>query len=56
MPETVPMYNRFVKKDVMPYTLINKQGREKRFYVLALAEVYQQLEGGKIIKQDETVH
>jgi hypothetical protein len=30
------------------YTLINKQGRIRQFYVLAVAELYQQIEGGTL--------
>lgn len=33
----------------MKYTLINKQGRIRQFYVLAVAELYQQIEGGVLI-------
>jgi hypothetical protein len=49
MPKTVPMYNRFVKKDQMLYTLITSKGKVMRFYVRGVAEMYQQLEGGKIV-------
>ena len=33
----------------MQYTLINKQGRIRQFYILAVAELYQQIEGGVLI-------
>jgi hypothetical protein len=31
------------------YTLINKQGKIRQFYVLAVAELYLQLEGGVLV-------
>lgn len=33
----------------MPYTLITAKGKIYTFYVLAVAEVYQVVEGGQII-------
>ena len=43
----------------MEYTLITKQGKIMQFYVKAVAELYQALNGGVVITQqilvDETV-
>jgi hypothetical protein len=36
----------------MKYTLITKTGRVYTFYVLAVAETYQQAYGGKIVTND----
>ena len=36
----------------MRYTLITKAGRIRQFYVLAVAELYQQLEGGVLITDE----
>jgi hypothetical protein len=32
----------------MQFTLINRQGRIRQFYVRAVAELYQQIEGGTL--------
>jgi hypothetical protein len=43
----------------MPYTLVTKQGKVMQFYVKAVAELYQTINGGVVITQqilvDETV-
>jgi hypothetical protein len=43
----------------MEYTLITRQGKVMQFYVKAVADLYQQLNGGVVITQqilvDETV-
>ena len=41
----------------MPYTLITRKGRIMQFYVKAVAELYQSIEGGVVITQQvlETV-
>ena len=36
----------------MPYTLITKKGQQMQFYVLALAETYQQIHGGVLLKNN----
>jgi hypothetical protein len=33
----------------MPYTLITKTGKIMQFYVLAVAELYQTINGGQLI-------
>jgi hypothetical protein len=42
----------------MMYTLITKQGKIMQFYILAVAELYQNINGGVVITQqilvDET--
>lgn len=35
----------------MPYTLITKTGTVKQFYILAVAELYQSINGGVVITQ-----
>ena len=35
----------------MQYTLITRKGRVMRFYILAVAELYQALEGGVVFTQ-----
>ena len=42
----------------MPYTLITRKGRVMQFYVLAVAQLYQAIEGGVVFTQqvlDQTV-
>ena len=41
----------------MQYTLITRKGRVMQFYILAVAELYQSIEGGVVITQQvlETV-
>ena len=43
----------------MPYTLITKQGAIMQFYIKAVADLYQTINGGVVITQqilvDETV-
>lgn len=36
----------------MEYTLITKQGRVRQFYILAVAELYQRLDGGVLIAKN----
>ena len=57
LPNPPVLLNRDTK-DPMPYTLVNAQGTIKKFYVLAIAEMYQQIEGGQILNDQatETVH
>ena len=35
----------------MPYTLITRTGRVMQFYVLAVAQLYQAIEGGVVFTQ-----
>ncbi len=35
----------------MEYTLIKPNGTEMKFYLLAMAEMYQQINGGRILYQ-----
>jgi hypothetical protein len=48
------LYNTYIdsKERTMRYTLITKTGRVYTFYVLALAETYQQAYGGELITAD----
>jgi hypothetical protein len=36
----------------MEYTLIMKSGRQMKFYVLAVAEMYQQIHGGVLLENN----
>lgn len=36
----------------MPYTLILKNGSQMKFYVESVAELYQQLHGGVLLKNN----
>ena len=40
-----------VQKDPMPFTLITKKGKIMQFYTKAIAELYQQFEGGVIVTE-----
>ena len=37
---------------IMPYTLIRKDGRRMGFYILELAETYQRIYGGVLLKNN----
>ncbi len=39
----------------MPYTLIMKDGRRMQFYLLAVAEMYQTINGGILLKDDRPI-
>jgi hypothetical protein len=51
-PKVPVLFNRNAKKDKMPYTLITSKGKVMQFYVLAVAVMFQELEGGKIVTED----
>ena len=38
-----------IDKDPMPYTLIKANGQEMGFYLLEMAELYQNIYGGRIL-------
>jgi len=40
----------------MEYTLIMKNGRRMQFYVLAVAEMYQRINGGVLLKNNGQPH
>jgi len=36
----------------MPYTLIMKNGRQMKFYIESVAEMYQRIHGGVLLKNN----
>lgn len=50
--QTPVLFNRSLKKDPMPYTLITATGKIMQFYVKDLAEMYAILHGGQVITSE----
>ncbi len=40
----------------MPFTLIKPNGQRMQFYILSLAETYQQIHGGVLLKNNGEPH
>lgn len=45
------LYYKHSKESDLNYTLINRQGQVRQFYIKSVAELYQSLEGGVVFTQ-----